>query len=89
MDILAFLFLFIAVLVIFKIGGLIFKAAFFLISIPLQILAALIVTVVLLAIVPITLFSGILGLILLPLGLLAPLLPLLLIGFGIYLLARR
>lgn len=89
MDLLAFLLLFVVILAVFKIGGILFKTAFFLISIPLQIVAALVVTILLLAIVPITLFSGLLGLILLPLGLLAPLLPLLLIGFGIYLLARR
>ena len=89
MDLLALLFIVVLILGAFKLLGLVFKAAFFLISIPLQILAAVVIGVVLMAVLPVTLFGGLLAVILVPLGILAPLLPLALIVIGIYLLAHR
>ena len=89
MEILAFLIILGCVLIGIKLMGLIFRASIFLISIPLQILAAVILAIVLLAIIPVTLVTGVFAVILVPLGFLAPLLPLFLIGFGIYLLARK
>lgn len=85
MDFLAFLIVLGCVLLLFKLLGAIFRAGIFLISIPLQIIAAVIVAVVLFAVFPV----GLIAIILVPLGLLAPLLPFILVGLGIYLLARR
>lgn len=89
MEIIAFLLTLGLIMIAFKLLGLIFRAGFFLISIPFQILAAVIVAVVLFAILPIALITGVFAVILIPLGLFAPLLPIILIGFGLYLLARR
>ena len=89
MDLLALLLIVVLVIGAFKLLGLVFKTAFFLISIPLQIIAAVVIGVVLMALLPVTLFSGFLAMILVPLGLLAPLLPVALIVIGIALLARR
>ncbi|MCK5148843.1 hypothetical protein KAR48_18965 [bacterium] len=86
MDILSFLVVVMIIVIAFKLLGIFFKAAFFLISIPLQILAAVIVAVVLFTLLPI---AGLLALILIPLGLLAPLLPIILIGIGVYMLAKK
>jgi len=90
MDILAFLFILILVIAGFKLLGFFFKAAIFLISIPLQIILFLIVASVLFAVVG-PLFGGLvgLGLIIIPLGILAPLMPIILIALGAYLLAHK
>jgi hypothetical protein len=89
MDFLAFLIVLGCILLLFKVLGAIFKAGIFLISIPLQIIAAVFVAVVLFFALPAALFSGLFAVILIPLGILAPLLPFILVGLGIYLLARR
>ena len=89
MEIIAFLLILGLILIAFKFLGFIFRTGFFLISIPFQILAAAICAVVIFAILPVALITGVFAVILIPLGLFAPLLPILLIGFGLYLLARR
>ena len=89
MEIISFLFILALVLSALKILGMIFKAGIFLLSIPLQILAGVFLAVLIFAIVPVTLTVGLVAVILAPLGMLALLFPLLLIGLGIYLFARR
>lgn len=88
MDILAFLFILVLIVAGFKILGFLFKAAIFMISIPLQIIMFLILASIIFAVLG-PVFTGLIGLILIPLGLLAPLLPVLLIAAGIYLLAHK
>ena len=89
MEFITFLIILGFVLILIKVLGLLFRAGIFLISIPLQILMALVVAAVLFAILPVTLITGLLAAVLVPLGILVPLLPFLLIGFGIYMLARK
>jgi len=89
MEFLAFLLILGIVLITIKILGLIFRASIFLLSIPLQIFAGVIIAVVLFTVIPATLITGFFAFVLIPLGILAPLLPLFLIGYGIYLLARK
>jgi len=88
MDILAFLLIFGIVLICFKGLGHIIKAGFFLLSLPFVILFSLVFSGIIIALLPVALLSGLIGIILVPLGLLAPLLPILLIAAGIYLLVR-
>ena len=87
-EIIGFLFILILVVAAFKLLGFLFKAAVFMISIPLQILLFLFVASIIFAVFG-PLFTGLIGLILIPLGLMAPLLPVLLIAFGVYLLAQK
>ncbi len=89
MELITILLIFAFVLLLFKIAGFLFRTGIVLISIPLQIALAVIVTVILVAVLPIALVSSVLALILVPLGLLTPLLPLFLVGFGIYIIARK
>ena len=89
MEILTFLIILAFVIIGLKLLGFVFKTGLFLLSIPLQILAAVIVSVVLLVILPIGLLTGFVALLLAPLGILAPLLPFILIFLGIYWLAHK
>lgn len=88
MEIIAFLFILILIVAGFKILGLLFKAAIFMISIPLQILLFVILAAFVFAVLG-PLFTGLVGLIIIPLGLMAPLLPILLVALGVYLLAHK
>jgi hypothetical protein len=89
MDFLSFLLIVGIVLIGLKCLGFVVRAGLFIISIPLLILAGVVIAILLFAVLPVAFISGLLGLVLIPLGILVPLLPLLLIGFGVYLLARR
>jgi hypothetical protein len=89
MEFLTFLIILGLVLIGIKVLGLLFKAGIALISIPFQILGAVVVAAVLFAVLPVTLITGLLAAVLVPLGILVPLLPFLIIGFGIYMLARK
>ena len=89
MEIISFLIIVALVLVVFKALGLIVKAGIFLLSIPLQIVIAVFITALILIVVPVTLATGFLAILLAPLGLLIPLLPFLLISLGIYMFSRR
>lgn len=86
MEILAFLLILGAVLIGLKLLSLIFRTGVFLISLPFQIIAACIMAIIIFLVLPVTLITGLLATLLLPVGILAPFL---LVGFGIYLLARR
>ncbi len=87
-SLLTFLFIFGVILIGFKLLGLIFKTGIFLISLPVIIVLGVILSVLIITIFPIVVVGGVLGLLLAPLGILAPLLPFILIGLGIYMLAR-
>ncbi len=89
MELLTIIGLVCLIIIGFKLLGWILKAGFFLISIPFQILGAVIVILVMVALIPLGVISGLLAVILVPLGFLIPLLPFFMIGFGIYLLARK
>lgn len=89
MEFITFLFILALVLLCFKALGLILKTGFFLLSLPILIIASIVVAVVIFALIPVALVTGLIAVILAPIGLLAPVLPLLLIGFGIYLLVKR
>ena len=88
METLGLLFLVVVILGTFKLLGLIFKAGIFLISIPLQILGAVFVAILAIAIIPIGAVAGVVALIFAPLLILGPLLPFLILGFLIYLLVK-
>ena len=89
MELIAFLFLFICFLVGFKVLALVFKASFFVLTIPLQIIAALIGIFCVTLFLPLAVAGGLLATIFAPILILKPLLPLLLIGAGVYLLAKN
>ncbi len=82
----AFLVIFAAVLILLKVAGAVFKVGFFLISIPIRIIIALLTAVLAVALFPIALVTGIFAVILAPFLFAAPFV---LIGLGIYLLARN
>lgn len=72
----------------FKLLGLIFKASFFILSIPFQILGAILGVMLLVFLLPFATVAAVLTAILAPLFILGPLLPLLLVGFGFYLILK-
>ena len=87
MEILSILLILAVVLIAFKLLGLIFKTGIFILTIPLQIIAVIVIFILCITLFPI-IITFITAAILVPVGLLAPLLPLLAIGFGIYLLLK-
>jgi hypothetical protein len=87
MELLSILILVALILLIFKVLGWIFKAGFLILSIPLKIAAAVLLALLISVFLPLTIIGGILSLFVV--GVLVPFVPLFLIGFGVYLLARR
>jgi len=88
MELAVLLILFAAFLISFKVLGLIFKAGFFLLALPFQILGAVLGVVLLVLILPFAAVVAVLSALLAPLFVLGPVIPLLLVGAGIYLLAK-
>ena len=88
MELIGFVLILGVALILLKCLGWVFRAGIFLISIPLQILLAIIVAVIAIALLPAALVTGALFIIA-PLGLLVAFFPVILIGIGIYLLARK
>jgi hypothetical protein len=85
-EVIFFFVFFIAGWIVLKITFFVFKVGFWALSLPLQILAAVLVLVLgLLFFIP---FSLVFGLLAIPFLLIFALLPLLLLGWGIYLLLR-
>jgi hypothetical protein len=80
MEFLTFICILAVVLIAFKLLGSVMRAGIFLISIPLQIILGIAVTILIVALIPVTLISTLVAVFLLPF---------LVVGFGIYLLARR
>ncbi|RKY79274.1 hypothetical protein DRQ00_03520 [candidate division KSB1 bacterium] len=89
MEVLTLLVIGLAFLLSIKLLALLFKTGIFILALPLQIFAALILTIIFLVLVPIGVITGILTVVLSPLLFLGPLLPILLVALGIYLLLRR
>ncbi len=73
----------------FKLLGIFFKAAFFLITIPFQIFGAVLGVVLVIAVFPFAALAGFLTLILAPLFIIGPLIPFFLVAFGFYLIVRH
>ena len=88
MELIGFLLFVVIVIGLIKVAALLFKTTFFLISIPFQIIGALLLSGLLFILIPVGFITGILSIILAPLALLIPLMPFILIAVGIYLLAR-
>lgn len=82
MEILALMFVFLMVWIIFKVLGAVFYAGAFLITLPLKILGAVLIGVVM---IPLGIFSFIVSLV----SVLIPLLPIALLVLGAILIARR
>ncbi len=72
----------------FKVLGLIFKASFFILSIPFQILGAIFGVILLTLLLPFAAVAGVLTVVVAPLFILGPLLPALLVFFGFYLILK-
>jgi len=87
-ELFSFLLILALVLLAFKLLGIVIKTSIFLISIPLQILFALLLTIVIFLVLPVALVSG-MSIFLASLGMLAGFLPFILVVFGIYLLVRK
>jgi len=87
-ELFSFLVLLALIIFTFKILGALFKVGIFLLSIPLQIIVALFLSLILVAIFPAILLTGLISVIVIPLGILAPILPVLFIIYGIYLLTK-
>ena len=64
MEILGLLFLIVVILGTFKLLGIIFKAGIFLISIPLQILGAVLLAILAVALIPAGIVTGVVALVL-------------------------
>ncbi len=88
MELAVLLVLFAAFLISFKVLGLVFKAGFFLLTLPFQILGAVLGVFLLVVILPFAVVVGALTALLAPLFVLGPVIPFLLVGAGIYLLAK-
>jgi hypothetical protein len=88
-DALALIVVVLVVIAGFKLLGLVLKAGLFILGIPLMILGAVTLTALVIAVVPLTLVGGLFAAVLAPIALLVPLLPLVLIGLGIALLAKK
>jgi hypothetical protein len=89
MEIIGLLFLFVCFLAFFKVFALVFKAGLFVLTIPLQIVGAIISVFFLTLFLPLAIVGGIVATIFAPLLIIKPLLPLLLIGAGVYLLLKN
>jgi hypothetical protein len=76
-------------LLFFKLLAVIFKAGMFVLTIPLQIVGALLAVLLVVVLLPFALVAGVLTAVLAPLFVLGPLLPLALVFFGLYLVMRR
>ena len=88
MEILSILLILALILIAFKLLGLVLKAGIFILTIPLQIIAIIVIFILCIVLFPI-IITFITTAILVPLGFVAPLLPFLAIGFGIYLLLKK
>ncbi len=89
MELVIALFLVAALILFFKLMAVIFKAGFFVLSIPLQIIAAVVAVVAVVALLPFAVIAGVFTVLLAPLFVLGPFLPFLLIILGLYLIAKN
>jgi len=89
MDLAVILLLLAFFLLGFKLLGLLFKATFFVLSIPFQIFGAILGVVIALLVLPFAAVAGFMTLLFAPFFILGSFLPFLLVGFGLYLIARH
>ncbi|MFQ5650517.1 MAG: hypothetical protein ACE5IY_11295 [bacterium] len=89
MDVAVILLLLAAFLIFFKLLGVLFKAGIFVLTLPLQIIGAVLGVVVLMVLVPFAMVAGVVATVLAPLLAVGPLLPFLLILLGVYLIGRH
>jgi hypothetical protein len=89
MELVSLLVIGLLVLIGVKLLGLFLKFVLFLITLPIQLLALMVVGLVLLFLVPFGIFGMLVGLVAAPLVLLKPLIPLLLVLVGLYLIVRH
>ncbi len=89
MDIVAFLMILILVIVAFKVAAVIFKTAFFLISIPLQIVLFVGLSLIMVALLPAMIITGLTAIFMIPYAFLGPLLPFILVLLGLYLVLKK
>ena len=88
-NLLIFLFVFLLIAAALKLAGFFIKTGLFILTLPVIILAGVLLTTFFFLIFPFALIGSLLTVILAPLAFLTPLLPIILIGFGILLLARN
>lgn len=88
MELAILLFLLAAFLIGFKVLVLLFKAIFWIVSIPFQILGTLLGLFCMVLLLPLFLVGGILTAIFTPLLVFGPLIPIVLVLLGLYLIAR-
>ena len=88
MEFLGILFLIVIILGAFKLLGIIFKAGIFLISIPFQIIGAVLLAIFVAVMIPAGIVAGIIALILAPLLIFGPLLPIILLVIVIYFIVK-
>lgn len=89
MELAALLILFAFFLIFFKLMAVMFKAGFFVLSIPFQIIGAILAVGVVVLFLPFVAVAGVLAAVFAPLFVLGPFLPLLLILFGLYLIVKK
>ena len=89
MELAVFLILVGLFLIGFKLLALVFKAGFFVLTIPFQILGAILGALLVVFLLPFAIAGGVLAVIFAPLLVFGPLLPLLLIAFGVYLISKN
>ncbi|MFQ5605098.1 MAG: hypothetical protein ACE5HS_17680 [bacterium] len=76
-------------IIFFKLLGWIFKAGFYVLSIPFQIVGAILAVALVLMLVPFAIVAGLLTAVFAPLFVLGPFLPLLLVLLGVYLIVKK
>lgn len=90
MEIISILLIVLLGIFFLKLFALFFQAGIWVIALPFKILAFLISTVVIVAVlIPLGIVAGLLSIIVLPLALIGPLLPFLLLGLGLWLFLKK
>jgi hypothetical protein len=75
-------------IIFFKLLALIFKGAFYVLSIPFIIIGSVLAVVLVILFIPLAVVAGVLTVVFAPLFVLGPLLPLVLLCFGVYLVLK-
>ncbi len=76
-------------IIFFKLLGMIFKGAFYVLSIPFIVIGSILAVVLVILFIPLAVVAGVLTVVFAPLFVLGPLLPLALVLLGIYLVVRK
>lgn len=89
MELAIILLMFAFFLIFFKLLAVIFKAGFFVLSIPFQIIGAIIAVFFIIMLLPFVAVAGALAVVFAPLLVIGPFLPLLLVLLGLYLVVKK